>query len=212
MDSAFGPEADLVVGLLEDKDFHAGAEAGLGELGINGWGLVLDVLDAEDAVRGCGWQSQALVVGEVASGKGDRVAVRVAGGVAELGGEGIGLLGGEEVFLPFGLGMPVGLAGAGLIGEVALPESMGADDMEGEIATFRFEGEVTLGVGDERLTFHLIEQLGGLVGFEVEGTGDAIEVGVLAFGFEFEEVFEGVFLVDAPVEVEEALPARAEDG
>ena len=97
------------------------------------FGLVLDVNDAGGhALAQLGERRDAgILLGDLTVGRRDRIAVRVDARVAELFGQRVGPLRCDPVLVSIGAGVPLARVHTGLVGQVALPEPVSADHLEG---------------------------------------------------------------------------------
>ena len=94
--------------------------------------------------RGHGSERLAIVGRKLSPGRWNGVAVRIAQRVPQPRGEGVSLGRRQPVLMPLGQPVPAGLGHAGLLGEVALPQAVRANHMQGDLTTVGLQGESAL--------------------------------------------------------------------
>ena len=117
--------------------------------------------------------------------------------MAQLCGQGVGLLGAQQVFLAFRPLMPFLFRHAGLLGEVAFPEPVGAHDVQGHFPAGRLATAAPLLERNEAVLFKLLQQIRRPAGPDLQGTGNAVQRGPAPRGFVLEDVLEDVLLLRA---------------
>ena len=142
----------------------------------------------------------------------DRIAVRVVARVAERRGQRLGLLLAGAVLAPLGVGVPLAGVEAGLVGEVALPQPVDADDPQRLAAAVGGEAQRAVVVVEQVEPAEAVDELGGGAPGEAEGAGQAFERRRALAVLPVPDVLERVLDLDAiggqPARGASATPAR----
>ena len=120
-------------------------------------------------------ERDALVRRQLAARRRDRIAVRVVARVAERGGQRRGLLFAGAMLAPFGVRVPLAGVEPGLVGEVALPQPVNADDSQRLTPPVGGEAQGPVVVVEQIEAAEAIDELGGGAAGEAKGPGQAFE-------------------------------------
>jgi hypothetical protein len=134
---ASGPKAEALGRAFGEADLHARVQVFGEDLGKDRLRLVFDVDDAQGNIQRHIGQGCTTMVLKKAIGCRYGIAMGIVGRVAELGRKGFGLGRGEEVLVMFGLIVPFGFGEASLLGQVMLPEAVGANDAQSVVPSGR---------------------------------------------------------------------------
>tara|TARA_B100000609_G_C17218413_1_gene438262 strand:+ start:305 stop:1069 length:765 start_codon:yes stop_codon:yes gene_type:complete len=129
-------------------------------------------------------------------GGGDRIAVRVVCRVSKTSGELFGLVRRHLVFHTLSPVVPFALSVPCVVGQVALPQAVGADNMKGVIAAFFGQLVRAVEVFDEFEVFHVAKESCGVVDTDTQGSSDTWNGRDDVFGFTLFEVLERVLSED----------------